>query len=112
METKKCEYSECKNPISESKRIDAIYCCAEHGTKVRNERKKNNKAKTIFKLIIKNDKILEQLFKKGKDEITKDALNYQDFNFNYYTSMENPRTYCYINYKLTITENICKIEKI
>ncbi len=85
METKKC--LECEIPIIGriDKKFCSDYCRNTYNNKVNSDSK--NLIRNTNNRLKKNYKILSELNTSGKTKVTRNKLNNQNFNFNYFTSI-------------------------
>ncbi len=110
----------CGNPIPESRRSDAIFCCPKCGWDFRNRRNaKDQKEKNeINRKLHHNYKIVTEFYKKGLVNVSIETLESHGFDANYYTKVEDMdfdtktsviRIY---EYRLTFKNERFKIEKL
>jgi len=116
-----CQYRYCPGPkeIPANRRIDAIYCCDEHGVLERNARKKDNVVKNEdLRKLNKNYRILNYLYSNGISIITKQELKILGFNFKNLTEIclidNNAKVFSYriFDYEIKISNNQYLIKKI
>lgn len=112
-----CQFRFCDDPIPDDRRIDAQYCCDEHGIAERNAKKKDNpKMLAINKAIRQNYNIVVDLSKRGKTRVPYSFLKFLDFKFDVMTSSmdfePDGTVICEIyEYILIIKNDYCTIKK-
>lgn len=118
METRLCK--KCREPIPKKRRSDATFCSDEHGWTYRNQQKaKENKDKNEKqRRLDRNHIIIKNLYKRGKTDVSVEALELFGFDFELYTNVvkTNPTTKTSVvkvyEYQITFRGPRCKIEKL
>ena len=118
MNEKLCKH--CNLPISRSKRTDAIFCSIKCGSDYRNKRNATHEKekRQIDSRLVKNYKIIKDLFNRVKLDVSREALELLGFDFDLYTSVVNtdPITKTSViriyEYQISIQGSRCKIEKL
>lgn len=118
MKEKPCKY--CTLPIPLSKRTDAIFCSIKCGSDYRNERnaKQGKEKRQIISRLEKNHKIIKDLHRRGKLNVSIESLELLGFDFELFTSVVSKdqatktTVIMIYEYQITIREPRCQIKKI
>ena len=107
------------NRIPDHRRSDAIFCCDKCGWTYRNKNYKeaNFEMKVHARNLKMNHKVLQTLESKGKYDVSIEAMELMDFDFEYCTKIEsiNPieeiMEYHLYEYYLIVDKSRCKFKR-
>lgn len=118
MNEKLCKH--CGQPIFLSKRTDALFCSAKCGWRYRNRENamEDKGMRPIDRRLVKNRKIIKDLFRRGKLDVSIESLELLGFDFDLYTKFVDKSYETKISvvnvyeYQIKIQGSRCQIKKL